>query len=41
MTRRLGYDARPTDTAHGFLLDYEYLQYLYARDPSPAHWEKL
>jgi hypothetical protein len=41
MTRRLGYDARPTDTAHGFLLDYEYLHYLYARDPSPARWEKL
>jgi hypothetical protein len=39
--RRLGYQAAPADSAHGFLVDYDYLRSLHRRDPSPHRWEKL
>jgi hypothetical protein len=41
VTRRLGHDAQPTDTARGFFLDYRYLRYLSDSDPSPGRFGRL
>jgi hypothetical protein len=41
IARGLGYAQRPTDTADGFDVDFEYLNYLSTRDRSRDPWERL
>lgn len=41
IARKLGYTARPTDTAYGFLADFDYLHFIKEHDSSRTRWNKL
>jgi serine/threonine-protein kinase len=41
IAKRAGYAEPPLDTAHGFVQEYEYLDYVRRHDASPERWEKL
>jgi serine/threonine-protein kinase len=41
IARRAGYTAPPLDTVHGFVEEYEYLDYVWKHDASPDRLEKL
>ena len=41
LARELGYTAKPASTAHGFVYDRDYLQYVERTDPSPTRWARL
>jgi serine/threonine-protein kinase len=38
IARRLGYPEPPADTAHGFVVDRGYVDYVYGQDKSPERW---
>jgi len=39
--KKLGYTARPADTARGYTTDDAFFQYISAQDHSPSRWSKL
>ena len=41
VARRLGYAEPPTDTAHGFDIDYDYIDYTDEQDKSPQRWRRF
>jgi Protein kinase domain len=41
MIKSLGYTESPADTADGFVLKQDYLNYIQATDQSPARWNRL
>ncbi|HVG34252.1 MAG TPA: serine/threonine-protein kinase [Pyrinomonadaceae bacterium] len=41
ITRKLGYTAKPTDTAYSFMADFEYLRYIRQHDSSRTRWDRL
>ena len=41
ITKRLGYDAPPADSAYGMGVDRDYLNFIHETDDSPARWERL
>ncbi len=41
VSKRLGYTEPPTDTAHGFRIDYDYINYIYEQDKSPQRWRRF
>jgi serine/threonine-protein kinase len=41
VTTRAGYTNPPADSAYGMTTNLDYLQYVAAKDRSPARWEKL
>ena len=41
IARRLSYAEPPADTAHGFEIDYDYIDYVNARDDSPDRWRRF
>ncbi len=41
IARKLGYTARPTDTAYSFIADHEYLRHIEEHDSSRTRWNRL
>ena len=41
VAQRLGYTEPPADTAHGFDVDGDYIEYIFERDQSPQRWRRF
>jgi serine/threonine-protein kinase len=41
VAQKLGYTVPPIDTAHGFRIDYDYINYIYEQDKSPQRWRRF